>query len=106
MRFVIMANSGARFGCVLGHLRKLTPVVLASRPPHFIHSDKASKKVVRLIHGDKDEIVSLRCSRQYLDAYGDNAELMLVEGENHMISKKLDEVKRLVVDFFVSLQAQ
>jgi len=36
-----MANCGARFGCVLGHLRKQTPVVLASRPPHFIHSDKA-----------------------------------------------------------------
>lgn len=37
----------------------------------------------------------------------DNAELMVVvEGENHMISKKLDEVKGLVVDFFVSLQAQ
>ncbi|MBO5916661.1 MAG: alpha/beta fold hydrolase [Bacteroidales bacterium] len=61
---------------------------------------------VRLIHGDKDEIVSLRCSRQYLEVYGDNAELMVVEGENHMISKKLDEVKGLVVDFFVSLQAQ
>ena len=39
-----MANCGARFGCVLGHLRKQTPVVLASPPPHFIHSDKASKK--------------------------------------------------------------
>jgi hypothetical protein len=37
-----MANCGAGFGCVLGHLRKQTPVVLASPPPHFIHSDKAS----------------------------------------------------------------
>jgi hypothetical protein len=101
-----MANCDARFGCVLGHLRKQTSVVPASRPPHFIHSDKASKKVARLIHGDKDEIVSLRCGRQYLEAYGDNAELMVEEGENHMISKKLAEVKGLVVDFFVSLQAQ
>jgi hypothetical protein len=36
-----MANCGAGFGCVLGHLRKQTPVVLALPPPHFIHSDKA-----------------------------------------------------------------
>ncbi|MBO5719294.1 MAG: hypothetical protein J6R71_06720, partial [Bacteroidales bacterium] len=61
---------------------------------------------VRLSHGDKDEIVSLRCSRDYLKAYGDNAELVVGEGENHMISKKLDEVKRLVVEFFVSLKPQ
>ena len=102
-----MANCDAL--CDIG-ARSCTTCTLPSlqilRPPHFIHSDKASKKVVRLIHGDKDKIVSLRCSRQYLEAYGDNAELIVVEGENHMISKKLDEVKGLVVDFFVSLQAQ
>ena len=67
---------------------------------------KAYTGPVRLIHGSKDNIVPMRCSKQYQEIYGNNAELMVVEGENHMISKKLDEVKRLVVEFFVSLQAQ
>jgi pimeloyl-ACP methyl ester carboxylesterase len=56
---------------------------------------------VRIIHGSKDGIVPLRCSEEYLDYYRkDQAELIVVEGENHTITRKRPEVVRLTVEFF------
>ena len=56
---------------------------------------------VRLIHGSKDGIVPLRCSEEYLDYYRkDQAELIVVEGGNHTLTRKRAEVVRLTVEFF------
>jgi uncharacterized protein len=38
---------------------------------------------VRIIHGDQDDIAPLSYARRYLDHYGGNAELEVVEGADH-----------------------
>ena len=58
------------------------------------------KGPVRLIHGTVDMIVPMRCSEQYLETYGEEAELIAVEGENHLITKKKKKVVSLVREFF------
>ena len=58
------------------------------------------KGKVRLIHGSKDKIVPLSCSEDFKATYGDAAELIIVKGENHMISLKTRRVADLVVEFF------
>lgn len=60
---------------------------------------------VCIIHGMSDEIVPYSYGERYKDGYKDAA-LHLVEGENHAFSRKLDEVKNIVVDFWVSLNKE
>ena len=61
----------------------------------------AYKGKVRILHGTRDSIVPLWCSERYLENYGEQAaELILVDGENHTITRRRDEVVRQVVDFF------
>ena len=63
---------------------------------------KAYKGPVRLIHGSKDNIVPMSCSEKYIETYTQEAELIVVEGENHMITKKLKTVVSHAVSFFAS----
>ncbi|MCR5828449.1 MAG: alpha/beta hydrolase [Bacteroidales bacterium] len=58
---------------------------------------------VLILHGDKDSIVPMWCSERYKETYGDKATLTVVEGENHLISRRRDEVISNTVDFFSSL---
>ncbi|MBQ9398336.1 MAG: alpha/beta hydrolase [Bacteroidales bacterium] len=55
---------------------------------------------VRILHGTKDKIVPMWCSEKYQETYGDRAELVVIKGENHTITKRRDEVVRQIVDFF------
>lgn len=55
---------------------------------------------VRLIHGSKDTIVPMSCSERYVEVYGEKAELIVVEGENHLITRKKKKVVVLSVGFF------
>ena len=55
---------------------------------------------VRLIHGSKDTIVPMSCSEIYVETYGDRSELIVVEGENHLITRKKKKVVVLSVRFF------
>lgn len=57
---------------------------------------------VRLIHGSKDNIVPLSCSEKFVETYTQEAELIVVEGENHMITRKLRKVVAHAVSFFTS----
>lgn len=57
---------------------------------------------VRLIHGSKDNIVPLSCSEKFVEAYAQESELIVVEGENHMITRKLRKVVAHAVSFFTS----
>ena len=57
---------------------------------------------VRLIHGSKDSIVPMSCSEKFVETYTQDAELIVVEGENHMITKKLKRVVSHAVSFFAS----
>ena len=61
---------------------------------------------VLLIHGTKDRIVPRWCSERFLETYGDKADLAVVEGENHTITKKKKEVTRLVHTFFSDIFVQ
>lgn len=54
----------------------------------------------RIIHGSKDTLVPMWCSEDFKKIYGETAELMIIEGENHRISKKTKLVADLVVEFF------
>lgn len=58
---------------------------------------------VRLIHGSKDKIVPMSCSERYAETYGDRSELIVVEGENHLITRKKKKVVALSVGFFKEL---
>lgn len=55
---------------------------------------------VRIIHGDKDGIVPMSCSERFAETYGDASELIVVEGENHMITKRLKKTVNHAVTFF------
>lgn len=55
---------------------------------------------VRLIHGSKDTIVPMSCSERYVEVYGEKAELIVVEGENHLITRKKKKVVVLSGRFF------
>lgn len=57
---------------------------------------------VRIIHGSKDKIVPLSCSEKFVETYTQDAELIIVEGENHMITRKLRKVVSLAVSFFAA----
>lgn len=55
---------------------------------------------VLLLHGDRDGIVPMWCSERYLETYGTNATLKVVEGENHTITCRRNEVIAHTVAFF------
>ena len=64
---------------------------------------EAYKGPVRIIHGEKDSLVPMWCSEDYRKIYGENAELIVVEGENHRISRKTKKVAEMVATFFVNI---
>ena len=55
---------------------------------------------VLILHGKNDRLVPLWCSQQYLTTYPNTAQLTIVEGENHRISRKTKKVATLVTQFF------
>ena len=55
---------------------------------------------VLLLHGDRDGIVPMWCSEQYLKTYGSHATLKVVEGENHTITRRRKQVIAETVTFF------
>lgn len=48
----------------------------------------------------EDGIVPLRCSEEYKALYGDAAELKVIDGENHLISRRRNQVVAETVAFF------
>ena len=58
---------------------------------------------VRIIHGSDDTLVPMWCSEDFKRTYGERTELIVVENENHRISRKTKQVAALVVDFFKGL---
>lgn len=55
---------------------------------------------VQIIHGSEDKLVPLWCSEDYKKLYGDKAELVMVEKENHRMSKKTRDIANIVTEFF------
>ena len=55
---------------------------------------------VLILHGKNDRLVPLWCSQQYLTTHPATAQLTIVEGENHHISRKTKKVATLITQFF------
>ena len=77
--------------------------ILSTQELDIYGTAKAYTGPVRLIHGSKDTIVPMSCSEKFVETYGDRSELITVEGENHMITRKKKEVVALAVSFFEEL---
>lgn len=76
--------------------------ILTTQELDIYGTAKAYTGPVRLIHGSKDTIVPMSCSEKFVETYTQDAELIVVEGENHMITRKLKKVVSYAVSFFVS----
>lgn len=74
--------------------------ILSTQDLDIYGTAKAYTGPVRLIHGSKDTIVPMSCSERYVETYGDRSELIVVEGENHLITRKKKKVVVLSVGFF------
>lgn len=74
--------------------------ILTTQELDIYGTAKAYTGPVRLIHGSKDTIVPMSCSERYVETYGDRSELIVVEGENHLITRKKKKVVVLSVGFF------
>lgn len=77
--------------------------ILTTQELDIYGTAKAYTGPVRLIHGSKDTIVPMSCSEKFVEEYTQDAELIVVEGENHMITRKLKTVVSHAVSFFVKV---
>jgi pimeloyl-ACP methyl ester carboxylesterase len=62
--------------------------ILTTQELDIYGTAKAYTGPVRLIHGSKDTIVPMSCSERFVETYTQDAKLVVVEGENHMIKHK------------------
>lgn len=76
--------------------------ILTTQELDIYGTAKAYTGPVRLIHGSKDTIVPMSCSEKFVETYTQDAELIVVEGENHMITRKLRTVVSNAVSFLAS----
>ncbi len=76
--------------------------LLSTQELEIYETAGAYKGNVLLLHGTKDSIVPMWCSERYKETYGDKAELSRIEGENHTITRRRNEVVRQTVSFFKS----
>ena len=76
--------------------------ILTTQELDIYGTAKAYTGPVRLIHGSKDTIVPMACSDKFVETYTQEAELIVVEGENHMITRKLRKVVTHAVSFFTT----
>lgn len=74
--------------------------ILSTQELDIYGTAKAYTGPVRLIHGSKDTIVPMSCSERFVESYTQDAELIVVEGENHMITRKLKTIVAHAVSFF------
>lgn len=76
--------------------------ILTTQKLDIYGTAKAYKGPVRIIHGSEDNLVPLWCSEDYSEIYGEKAEKIIVNGENHRISRKTKHVADLVTEFLKS----
>lgn len=74
--------------------------ILTTQELDIYGTAKAYTGPVRLIHGSKDTIVPMSCSERFVETYTQDAELVVVEGENHMITRRLKAVVSHALSFF------
>lgn len=86
-----------------GMMKVSREYILSTQQLDIYGTAEAYKGPVRIIHGSDDTLVPMWCSEDFKSTYGERAELIVVENENHRISRKTKQVAALVVDFFKGL---
>lgn len=86
-----------------GMMKVSREYILSTQQLDIYGTAEAYKGPVRIIHGSDDTLVPMWCSEDFKRTYGECAELIVVENENHRISRKTKQVAALVVDFFKGL---
>ncbi|MBQ8336693.1 MAG: alpha/beta hydrolase [Bacteroidaceae bacterium] len=74
--------------------------ILSTQKLDIYGTAKPYEGPVMIIHGSKDTLVPMWCSEEFKNTYGDAAELIVVENENHRISRKTKKVAALAASFF------
>lgn len=83
-----------------GMMKVSREYILSTQQIDIYGTAEAYNGPVRIIHGSDDTLVPMWCSEDFKRTYGERAELIVVENENHRISRKTKQVAALVVDFF------
>lgn len=86
-----------------GMMKVSREYILSTQQLDIYGTAEAYNGPVRIIHGSDDTLVPMWCSEDFKRTYGERAELIVVENENHRISRKTKQVAALVVDFFQGL---
>jgi len=86
-----------------GMMKVSREYILSTQQLDIYGTAEAYKGPVRIIHGSDDTLVPMWCSEDFKRTYGERAEQIVVENENHRISRKTKQVAVLVVDFFKGL---
>ena len=76
------------------------------RVAQTVHAEEAVdrfKGPVLIIHGDEDDVVPLKDSREAAARYAD-CELAVMEGETHHFDRRPEEMQRLIRDFMSRLR--
>lgn len=94
------ANPPAFIRC-FGIMKVSQEYILTTQQLDIYGTAQTYQGPVRIIHGSEDSLVPLWCSEDYKKLYGDAAELIVVDGENHRISRKTKSVAQMVAEFFV-----
>lgn len=55
---------------------------------------------VLVLHGSKDKIIPIWCSRRYVEVYGERSTLEIIEGESHTITRRRHDVASRTSAFF------
>ena len=86
-----------------GMMKVSREYILSTQQLDIYGTAEAYNGPVRIIHGSDDTLVPMWCSEDFKRTYGERAEQIVVENENHRISRKTKQVAVLVVDFFKGL---
>ena len=86
-----------------GMMKVSREYILSTQQLDIYGTAEAYKGPVRIIHGSDDTLVPMWCSEDFKRTYGERAELIVVENENHRISRKTKQVADMVVEFFKGL---
>lgn len=86
-----------------GMMKVSREYILSTQQLDIYGTAEAYNGPVRIIHGSDDTLVPMWCSEDFKRTYGERAEQIVVENENHRISRKTKQVAALVVDFFKGL---
>ncbi len=81
-------------------IKQIICIFAATQQLDIYGTASAYEGPVRILHGTRDGIVPMWCSERFVETYGDSSELVLVDGENHTITRKRKDVVASVVEFF------